>query len=187
MTEKYILVSDEEYCYTLNTQSEHYKTLEDFEKQELENAKKDNVDINQYEDKILQLANDNYWDWIYNNHLEPDAVNDIINELTDKNEQLKVIVKEVIELLSEYGFDLEDLYKLLKRGVDAEICKHRELLKITERMIETHLSEGHNQNYQSIKSQVLFSEPPMEILKKNCRCNVAPVRLFNGVESEKER
>lgn len=95
MTEKYILVSDEEYCYTLNTQSEHYKTLEDFEKQELENAKKDNVDINEYEDKILQLANDNYWDWIYNNHLEADDVNDIINTLTDENKQLKQFKEDV--------------------------------------------------------------------------------------------
>ena len=112
---------------------------------------------------------------------------DTLNNQEDTICEFNKLLDPVVELLSEYGFDLEDLHKLLKKGVDAERCKHRELLKITEKMIETHLSEGHNQNYQSIKSQVLFSEHPMGILKKNCMCNMAPVRLFNGVESEKER
>lgn len=62
MIEKFILVSDDEYCYTLDTQGENYKTLEDFEKKEFENAKKEGIDINEYEDAILEKANDDYWD-----------------------------------------------------------------------------------------------------------------------------
>ena len=89
MTEKYILVSDDEYCYTLDTSDENYKTLEDFEKQEFKNAKHDGIDIKDYEDAILESANDNYWDWVYTNHLEADTVNDILNTLVDENEQLK--------------------------------------------------------------------------------------------------
>lgn len=89
MTEKYILVSDDEYCYTLDTSDENYKTLEDFEKQEFENAKHNGIDIKDYEDAILQSASDNYWDWVYTNHLEADTVNDIMNTLVDENEQLK--------------------------------------------------------------------------------------------------
>ena len=89
MTEKYILVSDDEYCYTLDTEADDYKTLEDFEKQEFENAKKDNVDIKEYEDSILQHASDKYWEWVYNGHLEADTVNDIMNMLYEENIKLK--------------------------------------------------------------------------------------------------
>lgn len=89
MTEKYILVSDDEYCYTLDTSDEHYKTLEDFEKQEFENAKNDGVNIEDYEDEILTIANDKYWEWVYNNHLEADTVNDIMNQLVEENKELR--------------------------------------------------------------------------------------------------
>ena len=89
MSERYIVVSDGEYCYTLDTQTEGYKTLEDFEKQEFEDAKKNNIDIKEYEDEILQFASDKYWEWIYDNYLDPDSVTDIINTLTNENEQLK--------------------------------------------------------------------------------------------------
>ena len=109
MTEKYILVTDDEYCYTLDTQSENYKTLEDFEKEEFENAKKDGIDIKDYEDAILEKASDNYWDWVYNNHLEADTVNDIINKLAEENEQLKQILREVEhELISITGLSAFD-------------------------------------------------------------------------------
>ena len=89
MTEKYILVSDEEYCYTLDSSDENYKTLEDFEKEEFENAKKDNVDIKEYEEEILLSASDKYWHWVYNNHLEADTVNDIMNQLVEENKELR--------------------------------------------------------------------------------------------------
>ena len=98
MTEKYILVSDDEYCYTLDTQSENYKTLEYFEKAEFEDAKKNGIDINDYEDAILESANDKYWDWIYENHLEADTVNDIMNE---QHETIISLKKELFEAKKE--------------------------------------------------------------------------------------
>ncbi len=102
MTEKYILVSDDEYCYTLDTFDENYKTLEDFEKQEFKNAKHDGIDIKDYEDDILESANDKYWDWVYNNHLDADTVNDMMNALVDENEQLKQKNKKLADALTVY-------------------------------------------------------------------------------------
>ena len=113
MTEKYILVTDEEYCYTLDTSDENYKTLADFEKQEFENAKRDNVDIKEYEDEILQSAHDNYWDWVYNNYLEADTVNDILNQLTEENEQLK---SEIQMLKTTIGRNEAYIKQLTEKG-----------------------------------------------------------------------
>lgn len=95
MIERYILVSDDEYCYTLDTQDENYKTLEDFEKEEFENAKKEGIDINEYEDAILEKASDDYWDWVYNNHLEADAVNNLLNAYYGENQTLKEEIKKL--------------------------------------------------------------------------------------------
>ena len=80
MTERYISVTDYEYVYLLDTKNEDYKTLEDFEKKEFENAKKDNIDVEEYEDAILQSASDKYWDYAYNYHIEADTVCDLLNE-----------------------------------------------------------------------------------------------------------
>ena len=80
MTERYISVTDDEYVYFLDTESEYYKTLEDFEKKEFENAKKDNIDVEEYEDAILQSASDKYWDYVYDYHMEADSVCDLLNE-----------------------------------------------------------------------------------------------------------
>lgn len=122
MTEKYILVTDEEYCYTLDTSDEHYKTLEDFEKQEFENAKKDNVDIKEYEDAILQLANDKYWDWVYNSHLEADTVNDILNQLVNENEQLKKENQRMTDKLNELALEFLN-YDMVTMGKATEISE----------------------------------------------------------------
>ena len=97
MSERYIVVSDDEYCYTLDTQAENYRSLEDFEKEEFENAKKDNVDIKEYEDAILQSASDKYWEWVYDNHLEPDTVNNIMNTLVDEIKELKQCYNSVLD------------------------------------------------------------------------------------------
>ena len=97
MTERYILVSDDEYVYTLDTQSENYKTLEDFEKEEFENAKKDGVDLKEYEDAILESASDKYWDWVYNCHLEADDVNDILNCFYEENKKFKDMAISLIK------------------------------------------------------------------------------------------
>lgn len=113
MTEKYILVSDDEYCYTLDTSDKNYKTLEDFEKQEFENAKKDGIDIKDYEDAILENASDKYWDWVYNNHLEADTVNDMMNTLVDENEQLKKENRNLRFEMSMYEQKIEELEKEL--------------------------------------------------------------------------
>ena len=80
MTERYISVTDDEYVYFLDTKSEDYKTLEDFEKAEFETAKKDNIDVEEYEDAILQSASDKYWDYVYEYHVEADTVCDLLNE-----------------------------------------------------------------------------------------------------------
>jgi len=80
MNERYISVTDDEYVYFLDTKSTYYKTLEDFEKAEFENAKNDNIDIEEYEDAILQSASDKYWDYVYNYHVEADTVCDLLNE-----------------------------------------------------------------------------------------------------------
>lgn len=88
MTERYVLVTDDEYCYTLDTQSENYKTIEDFEKQEFEDAKKEGIDIEEYEDDILEAASDKYWEWVYDNYLDADVCNDIMNTFYEKNQQL---------------------------------------------------------------------------------------------------
>lgn len=91
MTERYILVSDDEYVYTLDTFSKDYKTLEDFEKEEIEKAKKEGIDIDEYEDEILLKAHDKYWEWVYEYHMEADEVNDMLNNLYEENKQLKKI------------------------------------------------------------------------------------------------
>ena len=80
MTERYISVTDDEYVYFLDTKSRKYKTLEDFEKAEFENAKKDNIDVEEYEDAILQSAFDKYWEYVYDYHIEADIVCDLLNK-----------------------------------------------------------------------------------------------------------
>jgi len=89
MTERYISVTDDEYVYFLDTKSEDYKTLEDFEKKEFENAKKDNIDVEEYEDAILQSASDKYWDYVYNYYIEADTVCDLLNEQDKTIKELK--------------------------------------------------------------------------------------------------
>jgi len=88
MSERYISVTDDEYVYFLDTKSENYKTLEDFEKAEFENAKKDNIDVEEYEDAILLSASDKYWDYVYEYHIEADTVCDLLNEQYDTNKDL---------------------------------------------------------------------------------------------------
>lgn len=132
MTERYISITDDEYVYFLDTQSEDYKTLEDFEKIEFEEAQKCNVDIEEYEDAILESAYDNYWDWVYDYHIEAGTVNDLLNsqeeeitslkssnmELEDANARLDEQIKELqkrndrqYKLLSEITESLIDYYK----------------------------------------------------------------------------
>ena len=119
MTERYILVTDDEYCYTLDTLAADYKTLEDFEKIEFENAEKDGVDINDYEDVILLSASDKYWDWVYNTHIGADTVNDIMNELYTENERLK-------NGLSDDGLTIADLIKRNQElSLDLQIYKQK--------------------------------------------------------------
>ena len=89
MTERYISVTDDEYVYFLDTKSEDYKTLEDFEKAEFENEKKDNIDVEEYEDAILQSASDKYWDYVYEYHVEADTVCDLLNEQDKTIKELK--------------------------------------------------------------------------------------------------
>lgn len=93
MNERYISVTDDEYVYFLDTTSEDYKTLEDFEKAEFEDAKKDKIDIEEYEDAILQSASDKYWDYVYDNHIEADVVCDLLNEKEKRINQLENYIK----------------------------------------------------------------------------------------------
>ena len=89
MTERYISVTDDEYVYFLDTKSENYKTLEDFEKAEFENAKKDNIDVEEYEDAILQSASDKYLEYVYDYYMEADSVCDLLNEQDKTIKELK--------------------------------------------------------------------------------------------------
>lgn len=89
MTERYISVTDDEYVYFLDTTSEDYKTLDDFEKAEFEDAKKDKIDIEEYEDAILQSAFDKYWDYVYENYIEADVVCDRLNEQEERIKELE--------------------------------------------------------------------------------------------------
>ena len=89
MTERYISVTDDEYVYFLDTKSEDYKTLEDFEKAEFETAKKDNIDVEEYEDAILQSGSDKYWYYVYEYHVEADTVCDLLNEQDKTIKELK--------------------------------------------------------------------------------------------------
>lgn len=98
MTERYISVTDDEYVYFLDTESEDYKTLEDFEKKEFETAKKDNIDIEEYEDAILLSASDKYWDYVYNYHVEADTVCDLLNE---QEEEIRKLTCEIVRLRLE--------------------------------------------------------------------------------------
>ena len=101
MNERYISVTDDEYVYFLDIESENYKTLEDFEKAEFENAKKDNIDIEEYEDAILQSASDKYWDYVYEYHVEADTVCDLLN---DQNRQIKKLKEENSYLSKELDY-----------------------------------------------------------------------------------
>lgn len=107
MTERYISVTDDEYVYFLDTESEDYKTLEDFEKKEFETAKKDNIDIEEYEDVILQSASDKYWDYVYENHIEADVVCDRLNEQEETIQNQKKYILLLKRKLEEYGIRLE--------------------------------------------------------------------------------
>ena len=89
MSERYISVSDGEYCYFLDTMDENYKTFEDFEKIEIEEAKKENIDIKEHEDDIYDFARDKYWEWVYDNYLECSYVEYILNQLVDKIDEVK--------------------------------------------------------------------------------------------------
>ena len=89
MTDRYISVTDDEYVYFLDTKSRKYKTLEDFEKAEFENAKKDNIDVEEYEDAILQSASDKYWEYVYDYHMGADSVCDLLNEQDKTIKELK--------------------------------------------------------------------------------------------------
>lgn len=100
MSERYMSVTDDEYVYFLDTESEDYKTLEDFEKKEFETAKMDNIDIEEYEDVILQSAFDKYWDYVYNYHIEADTVCDLLNE---QNKTIKELEKENKLLKQDLG------------------------------------------------------------------------------------
>ena len=107
MTERYISITDDEYVYFLDTESEDYKTLEYFEKQEFETAKKDNIDIEEYEDAILQSASDKYWDYVYEYYVEADVVCDRLNEqdktikqLEKENENQNNILEDFMVMLN---------------------------------------------------------------------------------------
>ena len=89
MTERYISVTDDEYVYFLDTKSENYETLKDFEKAEFENAKKDNIDVEEYEDAILQSASDKYLEYVYDYYMEADSVCDLLNEQDKTIKELK--------------------------------------------------------------------------------------------------
>ena len=120
MTERYILVTDDEYCYTLDTHDENYKTLEDFEKTEFENAKKDGIDIKDYGDAILQSASEKYWEWVYNYYVEADTCNEIMNKLYEENENLKKSNEDARHILKrEFDFATEQRQKHLDEPVVA--------------------------------------------------------------------
>ena len=104
MTERYISVTDDEYVYFLDTESEDYKTLEYFEKKEFETAKKDNIDIEEYEDAILQSASDKYWDYVYEYHVEADVVCDILNEQDNRIKELEV---ELSNMTQRFEYELQ--------------------------------------------------------------------------------
>ena len=101
MSERYISVTDDEYVYFLDTQSEDYRTLEDFEKKEFETAKKDNVDIKEYEDAILTSASDKYWEWVYDYHIDCDIVLDLLNT---NEELIKGYIESIDDLQKENKF-----------------------------------------------------------------------------------
>lgn len=157
MTEKYILVSDDEYCYTLDTSDENYKTLEDFEKQEFENAKHDGIDIKDYEEVILESANDKYWDWVYTNHLEADTVNDILDNLADENEQLKIKLEDIaleMENAKESNDDAQyELYKIKKKNEQLK----KGMIEVVDRYIRNveHNPPSSAHTYMKIKGALL--------------------------------
>ena len=148
MTERYILITDDEYCYTLDTLAEDYKTLEDFEKAEFKQAEKDGVDINDYEDAILESANDKYWDWVYNTHIEADTCNDIMNELYEENEILK-------NGLSDDGLTIADLIKQNQElSLDLQIYKQKVEI-ILQKYFDKYLDKEHEDIYLRYASEIV--------------------------------
>ena len=182
MTEKYIVVSDDEYCYTLDTQAENYRSLEDFEKKEFQNAKKENVDIKEYEDAILQSASDKYWEWVYDNHIEPDTVNDIMNALVDENEQLK----EDLDYFKSKNGSLETGMFNLER----ENKRLKNLVEALKRVNEIENRSGHEfiKAYSKTNGELLnkiehlkssINEICTEITEKNMTKTEIQVKLMN--------
>ena len=134
MTERYISVTDDEYVYFLDTESEDYKTLEDFEKKEFEKAKKDNIDIEEYEDAILQSASDKYWDYVYEHYIEADVVCDRLNEqdkqikeLEKENDELKKKILEEIDLEVAYVNETYSDGRMSKEQHNGAIISLRQL------------------------------------------------------------
>lgn len=129
MNERYISVTDDEYVYFLDTESEDYKTLEYFEKKEFETAKKDNINIEEYEDAILQSASDKYWVYVYEYHVEADVVCDRLNEqdkrikeLTEENEQLKQENQRMTDKLNQLALEFLN-YNMVTMGKATEISE----------------------------------------------------------------
>lgn len=155
MTERYISVTDDEYVYFLDTQSEDYKTLEDFEKIEFEEAQKDNVDIKEYEDAILQSANDNYWDWVYDYHIETDTVNDLLNSQ-----------EEEITFLKSTNMELEDANaRLEEKNIELQERNDRQYDKLT------HLWECiRNKDYETLQKELEEIEEADKKLQEEWKC-----------------
>ena len=135
MTERYISVTDDEYCYFLDTKDKNYKTLEDFEKQEFKNAKKEGKDIKEYEDDILQVASDKYWEWVYDNHLECSDVEMIVNKLYEENQSQKDLIEN---LQNELNFDAKQ-YKVF---ID--------IINEADDLIKSHLSKHYQRKWKTI-------------------------------------
>lgn len=131
MNERYISVTDDEYVYFLDTESKNYKTLEDFEKKEFETAKKDSIDIEEYEDAILQSAHDKYWDYVYEYHVEADVVCDRLNEQDKKIKELQKQTENYAHRLLE----LDDI-KWLRENTVWEIMPARTRIYTTSTSID---------------------------------------------------
>ena len=151
MTERYISVTDDEYVYFLDTESKDYKTLEDFEKAEFETAKKDNIDIEEYEDAILQSASDKYWDYVYEYHVGADVVCDRlneqdkrINELEEENAELredndiKFWKLQCMHYFNSISLFMSEISRAIKKGykVSDKFQEYLDELKENNKMVK---------------------------------------------------
>lgn len=85
--ERFIYFDDGEFCWVADKE-ECKKTLKDFEQEVIDEGITD-------KDYIKELAEENYYDYLYDNVMSPDELTTALNRLHQENQSLKQLLKYI--------------------------------------------------------------------------------------------